>query len=710
MLLFLEAGKLYVEVEPADARIRIMNIKPKFRQGISLSSGNYDILVDKAGFKSYRQWVELGTYDSKNIKVYLKPNSRNFKKPLPSLKVVPKEAILKLNTGGHTALIKDILVTKSGDLISASDDKTISVWDSKTGKERRKILGKIGAGSGEIYAIALSPNEEFLAVGGYLGSYTGNKNREDEEAHLIRIYNYNSGELIKILKSHKNVVYGLAFSEDGNYLLSGSGDSTAKLWNVKNWNLEKTITYHSKEVYGVGFIGNKIITASYDNRIALHSLCGELLKSYTHSHKLQYLASNGENIASCGDGNQILIFNRNLNLLQKIDSETQPTGLNYSPNGKYLIAGTGNHSYITNIYETENYSKISTFKEHTNLTQAVNFLDNRTAISGGGDNNEIYIWNIFNQKIETSIIGGGQRVWSVGLKDNWLGFGNYDDCSGKNCSSVQKAFNLESFKISNVSENQKDSYSRISTKYEDYSLFHSAGGGYGISDAILNIQKNDVTTVQIVRDSTNGLGHNTYGFYRDKIISAGSNGQLRIYNLAGEEIANLVGHTGDVWSIAIQGDRLVSGSDDQTIRVWDLGNLKSYVPQIDYEYLEKEKTKAEKQTGQKWSIEDIKLFHDKRGNSYLKVANYKPQLSLFIDKNGEWVAWTPENFFATSENGKSLIGFHINQGAEKEAFWLPIRELPKLNRPDLVRKSINGKDLSKYAEKINIEKILNERY
>ena len=32
------------------------------------------------------------------------------------------DVFLKLDTGGHTALIHDIIVTKSGDIISASED------------------------------------------------------------------------------------------------------------------------------------------------------------------------------------------------------------------------------------------------------------------------------------------------------------------------------------------------------------------------------------------------------------------------------------------------------------------------------------------------------------------------------------------------------------------------------------------------------------
>jgi len=56
------------------------------------------------------------------------------------------EAILRLDTGGHTATVKNLVVTPNGRLVTASADKTIRVWNPKTGREEHKILGQIGFG------------------------------------------------------------------------------------------------------------------------------------------------------------------------------------------------------------------------------------------------------------------------------------------------------------------------------------------------------------------------------------------------------------------------------------------------------------------------------------------------------------------------------------------------------------------------------------
>jgi WD40 repeat protein len=54
---------------------------------------------------------------------------------------------LELDTKGHMALIRSIVFTPDGsELISASDDKTIRVWDVGTGRVVRTIRGEIGDG------------------------------------------------------------------------------------------------------------------------------------------------------------------------------------------------------------------------------------------------------------------------------------------------------------------------------------------------------------------------------------------------------------------------------------------------------------------------------------------------------------------------------------------------------------------------------------
>ncbi len=126
---------------------------------------------------------------------------------------------------------------------------------------------------------------------------------------------------------------------------------------------------------------------------------------------------------------------------------------------------------------------------------AVRFLNNSTAISAGGDNNEIYIWRIKDGKVLKKIVGVGEPVWSVGINGNKIAWGNIDPCPecenmGNRFGKLQKYINLNSFEIESL--NGENSFHRVNTTYKNYSLSHRKGGDYGY-DAVLDIKKDGVT-------------------------------------------------------------------------------------------------------------------------------------------------------------------------------------------------------------------------
>jgi len=155
------------------------------------------------------------------------PASTVVRKPPPRTQS-DNPPILQLDTGGHKSLIRDVVFTPDGKyLVSAGDDKVIRVWDIKTGKTVRTLRGQIGAGSeGKVFAMALSPDGQWLAVGGWMHPECAGRCGD------IRLYDFASGQLVTLLKGHTNVVFSLAFSPDNRYLVSGSYDNNAIVWEI----------------------------------------------------------------------------------------------------------------------------------------------------------------------------------------------------------------------------------------------------------------------------------------------------------------------------------------------------------------------------------------------------------------------------------------------------------------------------------------------
>lgn len=84
----------------------------------------------------------------------------------------------------------------------------------------------------------------------------------------IELWNIQKMQLKNILKGHEKAGYGIGFSGDSRYLISGSSDQTFKLWNLKKGLC--TLTFHGNEetIYSSKFLsGHEILLSSSDGKI-----------------------------------------------------------------------------------------------------------------------------------------------------------------------------------------------------------------------------------------------------------------------------------------------------------------------------------------------------------------------------------------------------------------------------------------------------------
>ena len=78
---------------------------------------------------------------------------------------------------------------------------------------------------------------------------------------------------------HTSDVHSVAFSSNGEHVVSGSSDKTIKVWNVATGRLEQTLNGHTNWVLSVAFNndGTKVVSGSSDNTIKVWNVAtGEM--------------------------------------------------------------------------------------------------------------------------------------------------------------------------------------------------------------------------------------------------------------------------------------------------------------------------------------------------------------------------------------------------------------------------------------------------
>jgi len=64
-------GRIFVDANPPDARIRILHMRPKFQQGMELPPGRYELEASHPGFNQLKKWVTLNANEDLTVEMKL---------------------------------------------------------------------------------------------------------------------------------------------------------------------------------------------------------------------------------------------------------------------------------------------------------------------------------------------------------------------------------------------------------------------------------------------------------------------------------------------------------------------------------------------------------------------------------------------------------------------------------------------------------------
>ncbi len=565
------------------------------------------------------------------------------------------EPVLRLDTGGYTAPVTRIDVdAKERYLVTGSNDNLVRVWLRADGTLLQTLRMPIGQGDeNKIYAVAISPNGQIVAVGGWTGFKVGG-------GHNIYLFELTSGRLIYRLGGLPGVINHLAFSHDAHFLAANLGGTHGiRVYHTHNWTeMARDDTYDERSFSNHFAVDGRLVTTSYDGHVRLYNpRFKRIAKIKASGGRLPFLARfspDGERIAvGFYDSAAVNVLSgKDLGFLYAPDT----AGVNTDSLTAVAWSRDGRRLYAAGTYQDEHGRK------------------------------QVRIWENGGRGLYHDIPISDNPVFDLkALSDGGLAFGSNDPVIG-----VLSASGTQEWATETVIADYRNigQYFQVSDDGRVVRFAYRFGGETltNFSVAERRFLKREAA-VSLKSPRTKAPGLKMQGWINTRIPCLNGTPLL----LDDYERSRSV-------SIAPDGKHVLLGAD-WWLRYFDQkGNLQWKVPI----------------SGAAWAVNIAR--HGEVGIAALgdgtirwyDLAQGDELLSFFPHRDGKrWVLWNPADFFDASQGGESLIGYLLNQGRDRAATF---HQLTKLYfRPELVTAYLDGdRDAIQTAlsESVNVQTIL----
>ncbi len=248
----------------------------------------------------------------------------------------------------------------------------------------------------------------------------------------IKLWDLTKSELVATLSEHPWILPGLvdevnslAFSPDGQTLVSGGADSTIKIWHMGARDLIDILHKHNGMVRCVAFTpnGRMLVTGGDDRKIMFWDLTLRQVGIFlslddTAAHSLTF-SPDGQTLVT-GSYRKIKVWHisrpkKMITAPQLLQSFTGHShiipSLVISADSKILISGSRDKTI--KMWELETGELIRTLKGHTDGVYALALSPDGQIIASGSADKTIKLWHLETGELLSTFTGHGNTVTAV---------------------------------------------------------------------------------------------------------------------------------------------------------------------------------------------------------------------------------------------------------------------------------------------------------
>jgi WD40 repeat protein len=422
---------------------------------------------------------------------------------------------------GHEDTIWAVALTRDGRLaVSASNDKTLKVWDIETGQALWTLKGH----KDQVKGVAVL-GESRRAISASIDA-------------TLMIWDLDTGEALRSLKSHRTGVWSVAVTSDGARAVSAHMDGTCALWDLITGERERLLEGHREPVLGIAVNSSSemAVSACSDGSLKIWDLTTgqdvRTLSSQTPCLRAVAVTEDGSRALSASSDGSLILWD-----LPRGEPLRTWRGHSADVVSVLWLDGTraisASEDGTLKMWDTASGAELSSMAGHSDgLTAVAVSADRRRVVSASKDKT-LRVWDL-NRALQTSRPAPGFEM-----------VGQYESNAGL-------------YEISVSNNNQWV----IGGRRDGSLVVWELPGGEKVRSLAGHARESrDLRDVREVRIGDDGR----WG------VTVSMNGDVTVWDLDSGQIVRTVRGTNASWKVGVSGDgrRAVAWNNGE-IRIWDL--------------------------------------------------------------------------------------------------------------------------------------------